>query len=365
MSRDGSGNYSLYAGNPVVTGATINSTLHNNTMNDIATALTASIAKDGQTVPSADLPMGTYKHTGVGNAAARTQYAAAGQVQDGTLEYLTSVSGADTITATAAVSMAAYAAGQTFRFIAAGANTGAVTININAIGAKAITKNGTTALAAGDIPSGATVEVVYDGTRFQMIGCVANKAQAGANTDITSLAGLTTPLAAAYGGTGRATLALAVQALLDEIGATEGDLLYFDGSDWAVLAAGTTGQALLMGATAPEWATRTRIFESSIQTISAAGLVTVAHSLGARPIILDWVYECINADQGWTTGELVKPELDSNPSGYASHVLYADATNIYARFNNTYPMRYMAHKTTGVGFLPSVSNWGIRLIAAL
>ena len=50
MSRDGSGNYSLPAGNPVVTDTTISSTTHNSTMTDIATALTASLTKNGEAV---------------------------------------------------------------------------------------------------------------------------------------------------------------------------------------------------------------------------------------------------------------------------------------------------------------------------
>lgn len=138
-------------------------------MSDIATALTNSIAKDGQTTPSADLPMGGYKHTGVAVAAARDQYATAGQVQDGTFLVLGSVSGADTITATAPISMSAYATGQSFEFVAAGTNTGAVTLNLNSIGAKAVTKEGTTALVAGNIPSGSVAKVVYDGTQFQLL----------------------------------------------------------------------------------------------------------------------------------------------------------------------------------------------------
>ena len=169
MARNGSGTYTLPAGNPVVTGTTISSTWANNTLNDIGNAVTASIAYDGQTTPVSNLPMGGYVHTGVGNATVRTNYAAAGQVQDGTLAYLTSISGTDTIIATAPISMNAYATGQTFRFIAAGANTTtSVTLNINSIGAKAITKNGTTALAIGDIVSGSIVEVTYDGTEFQI-----------------------------------------------------------------------------------------------------------------------------------------------------------------------------------------------------
>src|SRR5574343_403535 len=157
MPRNGSGTFSLTAGNPVVTGATISSTDFNNTMSDIATALTASIAKDGQTTPSANLPMGTYRHTGVGAGAALTDYARYDQLQNSAPQYLSTVSGADTITAAAPVAPSAYAAGQTFRFIAVSANTGAVTLNVSSLGAKAVTKNGTTALAAGDIQSGAVV----------------------------------------------------------------------------------------------------------------------------------------------------------------------------------------------------------------
>jgi hypothetical protein len=169
MARNGSGVYALPAGNPVTTGTVISSTWANTTLNDLGNAMTASLAYDGQTTPVANLPMGGYIHTNVGNALARTSYPAAGQVQDGTLTYLTSISGTDTITASASLSMTSYAAGQAFRFIAAGANTTtSVTLNINGIGAKNITKNGTTALAIGDIPSNSIVNVTYDGTQFQI-----------------------------------------------------------------------------------------------------------------------------------------------------------------------------------------------------
>jgi hypothetical protein len=168
MARNGSGTYSLPSGNPVVTGAVISSTWANNTLSDIATALTGSIAKDGQTSPTANMPMATYRHTGVGAAVDVTDYARADQAQNSSLQWLTTVSGADTITATVSPAPAAYAAGQTFRFISAGANTGAATLNVASLGAKAIKKNGTTALAAGDIPSGTVATVVYDGTNFQL-----------------------------------------------------------------------------------------------------------------------------------------------------------------------------------------------------
>lgn len=61
MSRNGSGTYSLPVGNPVVTGTTISSTWANNTLTDIANALTGSLAADGQTTASGNLNMGTNK----------------------------------------------------------------------------------------------------------------------------------------------------------------------------------------------------------------------------------------------------------------------------------------------------------------
>ena len=170
MARNGAGIYSLPAGNPVTTGTTISSTWANSTLTDIANSLTASIAYDGQTIPVANLPMANFVHTTVGAATNRTNYAQAAQVQDSTFQYLTSVAGTNTITATAALGMSAYTVGQIFRFISAGANTGAVTLNINGIGATAITKNGTLPLLSGDIPASAFVTVFYDGTQFQISG---------------------------------------------------------------------------------------------------------------------------------------------------------------------------------------------------
>ena len=169
MSRNGSGVYSLAAGNPVTTGTTISSSWANNTLTDIASALTASIASDGQTVITANLPMSTYAHTGVGVATARTMYGTAGQIQDNTLTYLTTIAGTNVITAVAPVLMSAYATGQTFYFIAAGGNTGAVTVNINAIGAKSVKKTDGSALVSGDILTGAAVQIMYDGTNFQLL----------------------------------------------------------------------------------------------------------------------------------------------------------------------------------------------------
>jgi hypothetical protein len=64
----------------------------------------------------------------------------------------------------------AYTAGQEFEFISnAAANTGAVTIDVNGLGAVAVNKgDGTVPLAAGDIPASHVITVRYDGTRFRL-----------------------------------------------------------------------------------------------------------------------------------------------------------------------------------------------------
>ncbi len=173
-----SGTYTLYTpGNPVVTGTTISSAWANNTLNDLAAAMTVRWPRDGTAPPTANMPMGAYKFTNLGAGSARTDSLNFGQVQDGGATYITGVAGTDTITGSIVTpTLAAYAAGQAFRFVAAGTNTGAATLNINSLGAKAITKNGTTALAAGDIVAGAAYAITYDGTRFQIspaVGAVA------------------------------------------------------------------------------------------------------------------------------------------------------------------------------------------------
>ena len=61
MPRNGSGTYSLPAGNPVVTGTTISSTVHNNTMTDIGSEITNSLDKDGQTVVTGTIDFNAQK----------------------------------------------------------------------------------------------------------------------------------------------------------------------------------------------------------------------------------------------------------------------------------------------------------------
>lgn len=163
--RNGSGTYSLPAGNPVASGTTISSTVHNNTNNDIATAITGSIAKNGETTPTANLPMGNFRHTSVGDASARTHYAVANQVQDGDYNLVGSVSGTNTVVGSLTPAISAYAAGMQVVLLPANANTGATTLNLNGVGAldlQKYTSAGQVAVAANDLRAGIPALLLLD-----------------------------------------------------------------------------------------------------------------------------------------------------------------------------------------------------------
>jgi hypothetical protein len=64
MSFNGSGTYSL-PGAALNTGDTVSATENNTLRNDMATAFNKTLCRDGQATPTANLPMGGFKHTGL------------------------------------------------------------------------------------------------------------------------------------------------------------------------------------------------------------------------------------------------------------------------------------------------------------
>jgi len=86
-----------------------------------------------------------------------------------TTNNLITVAGTNALTGLAIPPLEGYTAGAQYSFIAQNTNTGAVTLDIDSLGVKSVTKFGTTALSAGDIVAGAMTLVEYDGTRFQLL----------------------------------------------------------------------------------------------------------------------------------------------------------------------------------------------------
>lgn len=164
MARDGSGTHSLPQA-AFVSGTTIESAKVNSNFSDISAALTASIAKDGQTVPTANLPMGGFKHTGVADGSARTDYAALGQVAKGSFLYAIDTGSATAYAIAPSPGISAYVVGYSARFKAVNANSGTTpTLAVNGLAAGTITWPNGAALAAGDIPANAFVECICTST---------------------------------------------------------------------------------------------------------------------------------------------------------------------------------------------------------
>jgi hypothetical protein len=130
-------------------------------------------------------------------------------------------------------------------------------------------------------------------------------AKSGANSDITSLSGLTTPLSVAQGGTGVATF-------------TANGLVYGAGtSSLSVTAAGTTGQVLVGNTgSAPSWATLSGI---GVTTFSAGTTGLTPSSATSGAITLAGTLIVANGGTGATT-------LTGYVKGSGTSALTASAT---------------------------------------
>jgi hypothetical protein len=134
--------------------------------------------------------MGGFKITNLATGTAATDAATVAQIQSNGAALVT-VTGTDTLTGSLTPSLVAYVTGAVYYFVAPATNTGAVTLNIDTLGAKNVTRDGTTVLVSGDIVSGEMVAVVYDGTRFQLISPVNSFTNLNVSGTLT-VAGATT-----------------------------------------------------------------------------------------------------------------------------------------------------------------------------
>lgn len=157
-----------------VAGLDISSTRMDADTNDIvSTGLGNCLTRDGQGIATALLPMGGFRHTGVGNGQNRTDYAALNQLQDGLINWVVAGGTADALTATYSPAITTLSDGAIFfvRGIAQNQTT-QPTLQVNALTAYTITKGGGQALGIGDI-NGNLQELVLRfnlaNTRFELL----------------------------------------------------------------------------------------------------------------------------------------------------------------------------------------------------
>ena len=144
MARNGSGTYNR-AVSPYTAGTTITAATVNSEMEDIATALTGSMARDGQSPATANIPMGGFRITGLANATAATDAATLGQV-DGRAEV--DVASAGTTNIGAAASNNVRITGTT-TITSFGTAASGVTRQLRFAGALTLTHNATSLILPG------------------------------------------------------------------------------------------------------------------------------------------------------------------------------------------------------------------------
>ena len=110
----------------------------------------------------------------------RAQYINGSRTIEGPVNFCSDSGASDAYACSFTPAIAAYQTGTVYTFKANTANTGAATVNFNALGAKTIRKRSDQDLADNDIKAGQLVQMVYDGTYMQMLSQVANAAAGGA-----------------------------------------------------------------------------------------------------------------------------------------------------------------------------------------
>jgi len=388
MARDGSGTYERpvapYTFDTVISEIDVNSE-----MDQIATALTFSIAKDGQTVPTANLPMGGYRHTGVAAALGQTDYARVDQVQKNTAQFLTSVGGtADAITATSAFGMTALVTGMSFVFIAAASNTSTTpTININGIGAKTIKRSSaSTILSVGDIIIGFPALIFYNGTDFILTNPYTIRTDNVVDLSITTSKVADAAITTAKVADSAVTLAkmanLAANKLIGRATASTGvpeavgldATLTMSGGNLLVTAASTSQSGASARATAAEArakssSTKTMSpsneadldFESSEISITLSSSGTIAHGKGVKLSTVQAYLRCKTSEGGWSVGEDVPATFFVNAAPQSAGVIGSsvDATN--TRYVVGGAAIYLMNVSTGAYFAITPANWRIVL----
>ncbi|NEJ46616.1 hypothetical protein [Rhizobium leguminosarum] len=121
---------------------------------------------------------------------------AAKAIQSGKINYAAAGGSANVLTAALTLAPTAYTVGMRVVLLIASANTGAVTLNLNGLGAKAVTKIDGSALMANHLMPGVVVDLVYDGTKFLVMSAQRPATQAEADAGVSDV-GYMTPLISA------------------------------------------------------------------------------------------------------------------------------------------------------------------------
>lgn len=400
-----------------INGIKIRADRHDQNDIDFVNGINNCLTKDGQNTPSANLPMANFRHTGVANAVARTDYLAMGQFQDNSGKYYTTTGSSNAYVLTASPVITTYTEGLSFYIKANHSNTAGATLNVNGLGTRAITKEGTTALASGDLVANNVYEVVYDGIRFQVVnfnlplslsatykfntlqaigsGGLVFKTNSGSDSFFYGVGGSTA--VEFYGdiklnsnildANGNIIFTItenanAVNNISVANSATTGSpSLTSVGSDTNIdfnIQPKGTGQVILKGLTFPasdgtagqslttdgsgnlSFSTIVNFVKSSeITVLTGNQTYTFAHGLGVAPDDISAYLVCKTADLGYAVGDVVKiTDIAESTSG---SYIYSNATNVVYLQNNGIGIN---NHTGGRSFI-DYADWKLILTATL
>ena len=365
MSRNGSGQYSLPVNswNPATNGISATAADWQTLIDDVETALTASLAADGQTPMTGNLAMGNNKLTGLsagtaaGNSLRWEQLFSQGVEADIASATTTDIGAQNTnflrVTGTTTITGFGtnYNGPRFLRF------AGALTLTHGSAlvlpgGANITTAAGDVAVA---IPKATTGTA--DGWVVLYQATTSPYALKGANTDITSLAspalaGATATTQTAGDNTTKvATTAFVTTSNPASSTTTAGHVELATtaetqtGSDTArsITPAGLKGALLFSNA-----------FESAEQTVAGNTTLNIAHGLGAVPKIFQVVLRCKTAEMGFSVGDEVAYSYHY-VAGVSVIETSADATNII--INYTGSNTRVLNKTTQADSTITAGSW--------
>jgi hypothetical protein len=295
-------------------------------MDGVASELTNSMALDGQSTMTADMNLGTNKILALKAATLLTDGVNARQISDNTFKYLGTTAGTSSAyTLTPSTAINDYATGQEFSFTANADNTldtGETTINISAKGAKNFKKldasGAKIAVAAGDIKSSITYGIRYDGTDMLLTDQSLQDAPTSATTTSEGIVELATD---------------------------------------SELKTGTDSSRAVTPANIKNALGFSDNFESSEQTITISGTISLAHGLGRVPNNWEFFVICKSAELGFSVGDVSKVNQNANTTSGAGRGVLAtpNSSNMNIKYTNNVP--YVYRKDNGVNAAITAGSW--------
>ena len=103
-------------------------------------------------------------------------------------------------------------------------------------------------------------------------------------------------------------------------------------------------------------------YESAEQTITVAGLLSLAHGLTAKPALMQFVLKCKTAQYGYSVDDevVINPHRSGASTVSSGGIaVVADATNIVVRYANSSSVFYVLDKSTGNLNSLTNANWAL------